>query len=213
MTKSESLVVSAILAVACPLLVGVACWWTAALLFFAGVAHLSERGIATAAFAGLAIGLGADLLWLKRWAARFYTVDLRLMGVIYLGSAAIALAFCMGLPAGNLVLGTLAGVYVGRRGFHAGASHEARERLARRAAAFTAFVTGAGALGIGLLVLHEGSAVRILAAWLPLEPATIAGPTGGMIVFALVLVLIIFQLWCTRTAARLAFGWGSNPGG
>ena len=199
------------LGVLCPFLTFVAGWWTSATLSLEGVAHITERGIAIAAFTGLAAGLLIDALWLKRWVAGFYTADLVLLGVIYAGCSVVALASCMGLPLGNLLLGTLGGVYVGRRAFHSGASPAVFGRASRRAGWFTAAFTGAGAFAIGLLALREQSAVEELADLLRTDRSAIAGPTGLAVIVALVVVLIVLQFWCTSTAARVAFGRSGSP--
>jgi hypothetical protein len=213
MSKRESLIVAAMLAALCPFLTFVACWWTSAALLLSGVAHISERGIAMAAFAGMAAGLIIDALWLKRWVASFYTANLVRLGTVYAGCSVVAVASCMGLPPGNLLLGTLAGVYVGRRAFHAGDIGAAVDRATRQASLFTAAFTGVEAFAIGLLALRERSVVEILAFSLNTQQSAIAGPTGLAVVFTLVVVLMIFQFWCTSTAARLAYGLSKSPGG
>lgn len=205
MSKRESQIVAVILGVMSPYLAGVACWWTAAVLYFAGVPHLGERPIAIAAFAGLAVGIAADVLWLRRWVAGIYTANLALIGMIYLACSVVALASCMGTPPGNLLLGTLAGVYAGRRALHSGAGVPEAARIRRRGAAFTAAVTGTESFFIGLLALREDSTRRMLAAALRVDVAVVAGPLGVMVIVALVVVLIGLQFWCTSTAARIAF--------
>lgn len=212
MSKRESLIVALILGAMCPFLTFVAGWWTSAVLYLEGVAHITERGIALAAFAGLAVGLVADAFWLRRWVAGFYRADLKFMSVLYLGCSAVAVASFMGLPLGNLVLGTLAGAYVGRREFHAATDSESLERMARRAGIFTAMVTGTEALVIGILALKELSVVRMLATISRLEQTTVAGLAGIAFVFVLVLILMIFQFWCTTAAARQVFSRGRKTG-
>jgi hypothetical protein len=117
----------------------------------------------------------------------------------------------MGLPPGNLMLGTLGGIYVGRRAFHSGASAAAADHATRRAGLFTATFTGAEAFAIGLLALRERSVAELLAVVLGTEQSTIAGPVGLSVVFMLVVVLIVLQFWCTSTAARVAFGLSRSP--
>jgi hypothetical protein len=213
MSKRESLIVAVILAVLCPFLAFIACWWTSAALLFSGLAKISERSIAMAAFAGLAAGVVIDALWLRRWVAGFYTAHLGLLATVYAACSVVAVASCMGLPLGNLMLGTLGGVYVGRRAFHAGASAAAVIRATRRAGLFTAAFTGAEAFAIGLLVLRERSVVELLADILGSEQSAIAGPLGLAVISALVVVLIVLQFWCTSTAARVAFGRSGSPSG
>ena len=211
MSRRESLIVALSLGVMCPFLTFIAGWWISAALFFEGIAHIAEHGIAIVAFTGLAAGLIIDALWLKRLVAAFYTADLVLLGAVYAVCSAIALASCMGLPLGNLLLGTLGGVYVGRRAFHSGASAAVFGRASRRAGWFTAAFTGAGAFAIGILALREQSVVEVLADLLGTARSAIAGSTGLAVIVTLVVVLIVLQFWCTSTAARVAFGRSGSP--
>jgi predicted membrane protein len=213
MNKTESRIVGAMLGVLCPWLTGVLFWWTTAAIAIGGFARISERAITAAALTGLAVGAGLDALWLKRWVECFYRANLKLMSALYLAYSVIALASCMGLPLGNLVLGAVAGAYVGRRSFHAGSSEENHERLAQHAGIFTAIVTGTEAFGIGLLALNDQWVTQKLADWSHLKPAVVAGAGGTLLVVALVLILMVIQFWCTRTAARRAFCQGKKPGG
>jgi hypothetical protein len=211
-SKLESILVGAAIGVLCPFLVFILFWWTTAVLAIYGILRVSERGIATAAFTGLALGLFLDAVWLKRWIARCYRASLRLLLALYLACSAVAVASFMGLPAGNLALGTLAGVYVGRRAHHAAFDRAAFARLIRRTGLFTAAVTGIEALAIGLLALREESVGHALQAGLGMNESAIVGLKGVGLVVTLSLALAIFQFWCTRAAARLAFGRGRAEG-
>ena len=66
----------------------------------------------------------------------------------------------MGIPVGNIVLGTLAGAYIGRREYHAARSGESVSKTIMKASLFTAILTGAEALPIGFLALNEGWVVE-----------------------------------------------------
>jgi hypothetical protein len=208
MSKTESILVGVVSAILCPLLVFDFFWWTSAAAAMSGVLHLSERGIAAAALAGLGLGIIMDAVCLKVWISRFYSASLKVMMAIYLCCSVIAVASCMGLPLGNLLLGALAGLYVGRKEYHAGGSEQSLARAARRAAIFTALVTGVEALPIGLLALNERTVARLLEAGLGVDQAAIAGPAGAGLVVLGCLLLMLVQFWCTRMAARLAFGPG-----
>jgi len=213
MNKRESVVVSVILGLACPYLTGVICWWTSATLLLSGVARISDRGIAIAAFGGLAIGLVVDAIWLKRWVANIYTLHLALLASVYLAFSVIAVASFMGLPIGNLLLGTLAGVYIGRRIFHGQADATAAEITICRTSGFTAAITGSEAFAIGLLALRERSIVKALSAFFGVNEMEIAGSVGLAVIFALVVVLAIVQCWATSTAARLTLRAAKPPDG
>lgn len=213
MSKRESVVVSVILGVACPYLTGMICWWTSATLLLSGAIGISERSIAAAAFAGVAAGIVLDAIWLKRWVANIYTASFALLVPVYLACSVIAVASFMGLPIGNLILGALAGVYVGRRISNAGANAMFADRAIRGTGWFTAAITSSEAFAIGLLALREKSTAKALAAFFNVTEREIAGSVGIAVIFALVVVLAIIQFWGTSTAARLALHAGKSSDG
>jgi len=210
-TKTESIVVSLTVGILCPLLLFVLCWWATAAL--ATYLPIPERWIAVAALSGLASGIGLDVLYLKKWIPHFYSADVKLLVLVYLFCSAIAAAFCMGLPLGNVVLGTLAGVYVGRRAYHATQSRESFSKTARKVGLFTALVTGAWALWIGLLALDEEMVIELLQGVVGLSRVMIAGPVGVGLVILLCVALMVVQYWCTRIGAWMMFRLGGPGGG
>ena len=211
MRRFESILVTVVLGGLSPLLAFVFCWFTAAALAIYRIAPISERGIAAAAFGGLAAGLVLDAVWLKCWVARFYNARLRIVGAVYLACSVVAVASFMGLPAGNLVLGVLAGVYAARRARHAALNGAASARFFRRVAGFAAAVTSLEALPIGLLALRDQSVAALLRAELGF-PVTAAGPAGVGLVLLACVALAVFQFYATRAAARLTHRWASaNP--
>lgn len=209
MSRAESTIVGLVIAVICPVSLFVLWWWVAAALRIYGGFSISEHGIATAAFTGLGLGVVLDILGLKNWIARFYSLDVKLTALAYLFWSATAVAFFMGLPFGNIALGTLAGLYIGRKQYHAGASGDLFARSARNVSIFTALVTGAEALLIGVLALGESITLAGLRA-IGLDQSAATGLTGVGLVGVGCLVLMAVQFWCTRTAAALAFRLGKS---
>jgi hypothetical protein len=172
------------------------------------VLRIPESEIAVAAFTGLALGVTLDVLYLRRWISRFYSADVRVMVLVYLCCSAIAVAFFMGLPVGNIVLGALAGVYIGRREYHAARSGESVSKTVRKASLFTAIVTGAEALPIGFLALNEDWVVEWLQAVTGMDPWAATSLLGIGLIVLLCIVLMAIQFWCTKTMAWIAFGRG-----
>jgi hypothetical protein len=209
MSRAESIIVGLLIGIICPLSLFVLGWWIAAALTIYGSFSIPDSGVATAAFTGLGIGIVLDTLGLRNWITRFYGLDVKLTVLAYLFWSAMAVAFFMGLPLGNIALGTLAGLYVGRKQYHAGASGDLFARRARNVSIFTALVTGAAAFPIGVLALGEQIIVAGLRA---IGLAQFA--TSGLMSVGLVgvgcLVLMVVQFWCTRTAAALAFRPSKN---
>lgn len=205
MSRAESTIVGLFIGIICPASLFVLFWWVAAALTIYGVFSIPESGIATAAFTGLGLGILLDILGLKNWITRFYSLDVKLTVLAYLFWSAVAVAFFMGLPFGNIALGTLAGLYVGRKQYYAGASRDLFARSARNVGIFTALVTGAEALPIGILALGEQTVVAGLRAIVGLDESVTTGLIGVSLVGVGCLVLMVVQFWCTRTAATLAF--------
>ncbi|HAL60823.1 MAG TPA: hypothetical protein DCP08_00260 [Chloroflexi bacterium] len=210
MSRAESTIVGLVIGIICPVSLFVLWWWVAAALSIYRVFSISESGIATAAFTGLGLGIVLDILGLKNWITRFYSLDVKLTVLAYLFWSAMAVAFFMGLPFGNIALGTLAGLYVGRKQHHAGASGDLFARSARNISIFTALVTGAEALPIGILALGERIIVAGLRAIVGLDKFVTTDLMGVGLVGVGCLVLMAVQFWCTRTAAALAFRLGKN---
>jgi hypothetical protein len=205
MNKREQIIVGLLAGFLCPYLAFVLFWWTAAALTLYKILPISDRGIFVAARAGLALGIILDGICLKHWIACFYHAKYRFLVPVYLFCSLIAVASFMGLPLGNLVMGTLAGVYVGRRMHHAQREPGAMVLSARRACIFAAAVTGLEALPISILALKEGWVMRLLQAGLGMNQNGIQGIPGIGVAIFLCVTLTGFQFLCTRTSARFAF--------
>jgi len=210
MSRAESTIVGLVIGIICPLSLSVLWWWVAAALTIYGVFSIPESGIATAAFTGLGLGIALDILGLKNWIARFYSLDVKLTVLAYLFWSVMAVAFFMGLPFGNITLGALAGLYVGRKQYHAGASRDLFARSARHVSLFTALVTGAEALPIGVLALDEQIIVAALRAIVGPDQFVTTSLMGVGLVGVGCLALMVVQFWCTKTAAALAFRLGKR---
>ena len=210
MNKAESVAVGIFVGILCPLLTFILGWWSTAVLAISQVLPIPDRVIAIAAFTGLGVGLVLDALYWKKWIAHFYDADVRFMVLVYLLCSIMAVASFMGLPLGNLVVGMLAGVYVGRRQHHAGRSAESFPIPARKVSVFTALVTGLEALAIGLLVLGEGIVAELIQQTVGLEKSVITDLVSIGLILLLSLILMVIQFWCTRTAAWFAFGRGGK---
>jgi hypothetical protein len=178
-------------------------WWGSASLLMTGVLGVTDAQIAVAAGVALALGLLLDLAFLPTWIAAFYQVDLRLLAPIYLFWTVIATAFFMGLPLGNLLLGTAAGAYIGRRAVNPAIPSVDAWRLVSRTSLFAAGVTSAAALGIGLLAAREPYILAPFRRLLGLDQAAAAFTADLAIVAVAVALLAGIQFWLTRLSADL----------
>lgn len=208
--RVESTLVGFVVGIACLVLPFVFCWWIAAALSVYHVLSFSEDIIILAAFIGLGFGIILTICCLKNWVKNFYIANVYLMVLVYLSLSVIAVGFLMGLPIGNIVLGILAGLYVGRRHWHRGKGGETFRKAARNVSIFAALVTTLEALPIGILALVEDNALQLFRAAVGLDQSIIAGSMGIPFVVAGCVVLLVVQFWCTRIAAALAFNLGKN---
>ena len=203
MKKTETITVSLAVGILCPILLFVLLWWTAAALAIS--APIPERWIMAAALIGLATGIGLDIIYLKKWILQVYHLKMWLLVLIYLFCSAIAAAIGMGLPFGNLVLGTLAGGYIGRRAAHSSQSSSSFSKSAHKVSLFTAAITGAWTLFIGIFALQEKVVTDLFQSVVRLSPTTARGPVGIGLVIVLSFILMIGQYWCSRIMAFRMF--------
>jgi len=205
MNKVESVVIGIGLSVICPLLLMVLFWWSAALIFIYHILPITERAITISAITGLGLGIILDIVYVQKWIPRFYALDLKLMALVYLFCSAIAVAFCMGLPIGNIFLGILAGVYIGRRSHYSNYDRELVPRLTKQVGIFTGIVTGVWTLSIGLLALNEPIVIRMSQELFGITRETFTDHFGVVLVILLCVVLTALQYWCTMTASKISY--------
>lgn len=155
-----------------------------------------------------ALGLGGALavMRLKSLVRGFYAWRTVSAALVYLLWSAIASALFMGLPIGNLGLGVLAGLYVGRREHHTGAGRDRFAREARTAGLFTAAITGSISLAVGILAVQERTSLERFLALVGLGQLAETPAHRAVIIALAVPVLFVAQYWLTRQGARWGFG-------
>ena len=209
MTKVESVVIGIALSVICPLLLMVLFWWSAASIANYQILPIAEKAIEISAITGLGVGIILDILYVRKWIPRFYALDLKLMAVVYLFCSAIAAAFCMGLPIGNIFLGIVAGVYIGRRLHYSDHGRELFLRLTKRVGMYTAMVTGLWTVSIGLLALNERIVIQMSQRLFGITRETLTSHFGVVLAILLGAVLATLQYWCTMTASKISYRLGN----
>ena len=153
--KKEYYLIGAFLALLIPLIVFVIFWWSIAALDILNFLVIPESIIAIVAVTGLAIGIVLDIIYLKEWTTKFYEMNKVFSILLYLICSVMAVAFFMGFPIGNLLLGFLAGIYVGRKWYHLNSDRASFSSASKKVSIFSAFVTSIEALPIGILALQE----------------------------------------------------------
>ena len=133
-----------------PIFCFLAGWWGA--YFFA-----PENQIPVFMLAGLELGIIIDLLFLGKWIRAAYRISPLILITIYLFYSVGIFGFFMGVPVFNIIMGPLAGFYIGRRlGIEKGSSEE-KERIIHWAGLFTAFILAVACLAALVLAASEST--------------------------------------------------------
>lgn len=200
MNRLESFVIGAVLAVATPLLLLILCWFC---VIVSVINRIPNSAIIVVLVASVVAGIMIDICCLRKWVQGFYQAKTTLMVSLFLICSLFAIALCMGVPVGNLALGVIAGLYVGRRSHYGAGEPKAFAAASRRVALFAAGVMGAVALPVGLLALCAGEepTVRSLVQAIG---APYSRPAGIVVILALCAALMLLQYWLARGAAILA---------
>ncbi|MFA5864303.1 MAG: hypothetical protein WC975_06405 [Phycisphaerae bacterium] len=165
MSKTESTLIGLVLCFIFPVTFFLLFAAVVASMVIYHLAPLAERHIPICAFVGLAVGIILLLVRWQRWVSGFYTARNSVLIPLYLFWSAVATAVFMGLPIGLWILGLLAGIYIGKRGFHADLEPDRAKPTARRTGLFTSAVTGGIVIVLGLLTLQGDDLNRILASF------------------------------------------------
>jgi hypothetical protein len=140
----------------------------------------------------------------KKWALRFYDANIWLIIPLFLFWSLAAFAFFMGVPVGNLVLGTLAGAYIGARLARSDAIGDSARSI-RNTSAFLAAVAETAAVGAVAIALIDTSTRSDLSLLLGLKSQPISFPWLVAITTTGCILFTALQYLCSRTAGRLAF--------
>ena len=198
MGRLESLIVGAFIAILVLVCLFFATWWLSV-----GIAP--ERYIPVCALGGFALGAVLDVFFVARWTARAYRVPLLPLMLLSVFVSVVTYAVFMGVPAGILVPGAVAGVYMGRRLAFGGSTGAAAAKTIRRTGLFAAGVIACAAAFSAYIALRDSYAGEDLGRMFRLKFMV----TRPMII-ALVAIggpaLVACQYWLTTRAARIAYG-------
>jgi hypothetical protein len=210
MSKTESVIIAFVLLIACPLAALVPAVLVSFELFQRGV--ISDQAYKYGVLVFLAWVIILTTIKLRRWVGRFYFLKAYIMLPMFLLLSVLALSLCMGTLIGNLILGALAGLYLGRRGLNTHMPVEVFKRTVRRWGLFIAVLMGLMALAMGVLAVGEKQTLMLILSLVRLEQLA-ENPTGRwIIVITAVPVLFILQLSLTRLMARWGYKAGAKEG-
>jgi len=207
MNRKESYIIGSILAVMIPILLVACCWFCIITAMMLGVWIFPDSIAIALLVVSFLTGLAIDVCCLRKWTQSIYRANMKLMIILYLVCSFIAIGMFMGVPIGNLALGILAGLYIGRRCFHMEQGKDSLNRFAHNTSFFTAFIMGLVSFPVGMLALFAGEEYVIISV---VESLRIGYSRIAGIGFILALcgLLMLLQYWLARGASILAYrGW------
>jgi hypothetical protein len=159
-------------------------WWIS-------IPLVPESRIWQCALAGLLLGMLVDVVFLRSWVRRAYSMKPWVWQTVYLFCSVGMFGFFMGVPIFNVILALPAGVFVGRWLAHSSADSTHMQRIARQVAVFTASILGLVCIASGSIALASRSTASDLQGMLGLQfhvtPVMIVGIIvgGGTMILAL----------------------------
>ena len=108
------------------------------------------------------------------------------------------------------MLGLLAGLYIGRKGYHAGMAVADFKKDVRQVSVFAAAVTGFVSLAMGILAVQEADTMQFILMLVGLSRLAATATGRAVLVVIIVPVSIGLQYWLTGRMAYLGFRLGSD---
>ena len=118
---------------------------------------VAEESIKYFALGGLLLGLFMDILFMRRWIRKAYTLPVGWFVAVYLFYAVGMFGFFMGVPIFNLLLGIMGGYFVGICLRHARKQKDEVEQAARRTGFFAAGVMALACLASWVIAYRDPS--------------------------------------------------------
>jgi hypothetical protein len=131
----------------------------------------SEENIKFFALGGLMLGLLIDILFLRRWVRKAYSLPVGWFVVFYLFYSVCMFGFFMGMPILNVLIGLVGGYYVGLCLRSANKDKAEVEQAAKRTALFAAGVMAVVCLASWMLAFLEPTIAANVQGMLKLEQA------------------------------------------
>jgi hypothetical protein len=129
----ERLYLQVIIGLLPPALLLLTGWW-------GSYPFVAEENIKFFALGGVLVGILIDILFLRRWVRKAYTLPLGWFVAIYLIYSVCLFGFFMGVPLPNMLMGIIGGYYVGLCLRYANKDKTEVNQAARRTALFAAGV-------------------------------------------------------------------------
>jgi hypothetical protein len=206
MSKNEYLFSGIVLGLFIPVAIMIFVWWLLAVLTISRVVYIPDKYIMSSSLTGLSVGIIIDILALKKIIPKFYVLNKYLLIITYLFCSAVAVSSFMGIPIGNLFLGFMAGLYVGRKCYHLNQSHDHFSQNIKAVSTFTAFVTSSEGLLTGLLMLNDISVIDSTNQFLGIQIFSANQIRNGAVIILLCILLYVMQFFLSKAAVYLSYG-------
>jgi hypothetical protein len=185
---------------AIPVIIGfLSTWW---IMF----AYVTTPVLVMLVIAGIGAGILVDIIWLKKWVANAFRMDLRIWMAIFIFYAICVFGFFMGVPVFNVFLAIPAGLFMGRKMANHPVSPEAEKQLVQKTNFFTTGVMAFICVSSAYLTLRDPTTAANLEGMLRLHFAV----TQGMII-ALIIVggaaLLVIHWWLGKKSYQIARRW------
>jgi len=203
--KIESIIIKAVIYFTLPLFLFILFWWITASFRIYEVIELSESHIIIASLIGLLLGFGLLLIHRKKIINNFYHLKTFYIIAIYLFYSSIAFAFLMGLPFLNLILGVLAGIYLGRKARNTSFTDFQFKNFNQKSTIFIASITAVLGLFIGLLSLKEDYIINILNSFFHIFNIDAFGIFGILVAILYATLMFVLQYYLTSKSCQKAF--------
>jgi hypothetical protein len=183
-------------------------WWIA-------IPLLPESRIFASALLGLALGILVDVVFLKSWVRRAFSLKTWVWKAVYVFYSVGMLGFFMGVPVFNAILALPAGIFVGRWLAHTGADSARSRQVAWKAAAFTTSILGLVCLASASIALASRSTGSDLQGMLGLPFEVTSAMILGVSVVGGATILAI-DWWLTVRSVESAYAYfvahANSPG-
>ncbi|PKN99305.1 MAG: hypothetical protein CVU42_08625 [Chloroflexi bacterium HGW-Chloroflexi-4] len=161
--------------------------------------------VTIAALSGMVLGLIIDILFLKKWVARAFDMDMKIwMGIFFFYSICV-FGFFMGVPIFNVILAIPAGLFIGRKLAHKSVSVDEEKRFILRTKLYTTCVMAFICVSSAFLALLDPSTAANLEGMLRLN-----FDVTQVMIIALIVVgggsLLIMHWWMVKKIIQFARG-------
>lgn len=174
-------------------------WWIS-------IPLVPEPRIFQCALAGLLLGVLVNVIFLRGWVRRAYSMKPGVWMAVY-GFYSIGLfGFFMGVPVFNVILALPAGVFIGRWLAHSGADSIRMQKVAQHSAVYTTGMLGLVCVTSAAIALADRSTAsdlqRMLGLPFQVTPVMIIGIIlgGGTMILTL-------EWWLTVKSVKSAYGY------